>query len=162
VIVSTSNPGELVLDPFCGSGTTAAVAKKLGRRWIAIEQDEEYIQIAQARLDAVTPLPLDSLTFGGSRRGPRIPFGALLEHGLIQPGQTLTFGKRGVSEAVVLGNGHLRCNGQEGSIHAIGRLITGSPCNGWEHWYVMNSETGQRQVIDELRKQILAMSELDN
>jgi hypothetical protein len=75
---------------------------------------------------------------------------------LLQPGQELSFGAKGQSRALVLANGHLRWDGHEGSIHAIGRLITGSPCNGWEHWYFDDPQTGQRVVIDALRNIILA------
>jgi modification methylase len=155
VILASSNPGDVVLDPFFGSGTTGAVAKKLGRRWIGIERDPQYAQLALSRIEAIQPLPPDTLVFEDKRQGPRIPFGALIEQGLIQPGQVLSFGKKGESEAVVLANGHLRWNGQEGSIHQIGRLITGAPCNGWEHWSIADQVSGERVVIDRLRDIIL-------
>ncbi len=154
VILASSNPGDVVLDPFSGSGTTAAVAKKLGRHWIGIERDPEYVRVAQRRIEAVQPAPPESMVFEDRRQQPRIPFGALIERGLIQPGQALTFGKKSQAEAVVLANGHLRWNGQEGSIHAVGRLITGSPCNGWEHWYAIDAASGERVVIDTFRAQI--------
>ena len=94
VILSSSNPGDVVLDPFFGSGTTGAVAKRLHRRWIGIERDAGYIQVAQARIDAITPQPLDADVFDvrdKKRLRPRIAFATLLEQGLLQPGQTLWF-----------------------------------------------------------------------
>jgi len=154
VILSSSMPGDLILDPFSGSGTTAAVAKKLSRHWIGIERDTHYVRVARERAEAVTSVSPESLRFDDKRTRPRVPFGALIERGLIQPGQTLTFGKKGEQAAIVLANGHLRWDGQEGSIHAIGRSITGSPCNGWEHWYAIDA-AGARVVIDTLRAQIL-------
>ena len=156
VILAASNPGDAVLDPFFGSGTTGAVARKLGRHWIGVERDPDYVQLSRRRIEAVEPSPPDALTFRSKRQSPRVPFGALLERGLIRPGQVLGFGKKRQAEAVVLANGHLRWNDHEGSIHAIGRLITGSPCNGWEHWYVDGPSGGQSIVIDELRNIILA------
>lgn len=140
VILASSNPGDVVLDPFFGSGTTGAVAKKLRRAWIGIERDHAYIEVARARIDAVEPAPEDTLQFEHRRSRPRIPFGALLERGLLQPGQTLHFRgarRRASAEptATILGSGHIRCGDITGSIHAVGRALTGAPCNGWEHWY---------------------------
>ena len=91
VILSSTNPGDVVLDPFFGSGTTGAVAKVLGRHWIGIERDAEYIRIANDRLDAIQPAPEEALRFAEPRQQPRIPFGALLETGLLRPGQVLYF-----------------------------------------------------------------------
>jgi len=153
ILQSSSNPGDVVVDPFFGTGTTGAVAKRLRRHWIGIERDEEYVKVARKRISAIVPQTNEQLVLNEKRHDIRIPFGALLERGLIQPGQTLTFGKKGEQSAVVLANGHLRWNGQEGSIHAIGRLITGSPCNGWEHWHTTN-DAGQRVAIDFFRAQI--------
>ncbi len=154
VILSSSNPGDVVLDPFFGSGTTGAVAKKLGRHWIGIELDPTYIEVAQARIDAIQPALLaeSALTFEDKRKRPRIPFGALLERGLLQPGQTLYFRKQREVMAIVLANGHLQHNGITGSIHEVGRAIQNAPCNGWEHWYYSDAETGDMVVIDRLRE----------
>jgi site-specific DNA-methyltransferase (adenine-specific) len=153
VIQSSSNPGDVVLDPFFGSGTTGAVAKKLHRRWIGIERDPDYVQVAQARIDAIQPANLSDevFVFEDRRSRPRIPFGQLVERGLIRPGQTLYFGRAGDHTATVLANGHLRCDGMTGSIHQVGKAIQGGPCNGWDHWYVEDPETGERVVIDALR-----------
>jgi site-specific DNA-methyltransferase (adenine-specific) len=151
VILASSNPGDVVLDPFFGTGTTGAVAKRLHRRWIGIERDPEYIRIARERIDTMDPAPPNAVRLPDPRREPRIPFGTLLEHGLLQPGQELTFGKTGEVRATVLANGQLRANGVTGSIHQVGRAIAGAPCNGWEHWYYIDRETGERRPIDELR-----------
>src|SRR5574341_72165 len=156
VILSSSKPGDVVLDPFFGTGTTGAVAKKLGRRWIGIELEESYIRVAQERIDATQlPLMTEALIADADRPPPRIPFGRLLERGLLQPGQTLYFGKGDDHPAVVLANGHLRYHDEEGSIHAIGRKIAGGPCNGWEHWQAVDPASGQRVVIGELREVII-------
>ncbi len=157
VILSSSNPGDVVLDPFFGTGTTGAVAKKLRRHWIGIERDPAYVQVAQARIDAITPLPYaaDVFTFEDRRKRERIPFGALLENGLLQPGQTLYFGKIGEVAATVAADGSLLYNGQRGSIHKIGAIIKNAPsCNGWTHWYYRDPETGAREVIDTLRERL--------
>ncbi len=154
VILSSSNPGDVVLDPFFGSGTTGAVAKKLNRHWIGIEQDSGYIAVAQERIDSIQPtlLPVEAISMGGGRAGPRIPFGALLEHGLLRPGQELYFGAQGGIVATVLPDGRLRCGEMAGSIHQVGREIQKAPCNGWEHWYYVDPDSGARVVIDRLRE----------
>ncbi len=161
VILSSSKPGDVVLDPFFGTGTTGAVARKLHRHWIGIERDPGYIQIARARIEAVEPAAISDadlrLEYGrGSRR---VPFGTLLEQGLIQPGQLLYFGEQGDLSAVVLANGHLVYQDRVGSIHQIARQIRQAPCNGWTHWYYLDGTTGERLVIDRLRQRVREMWE---
>jgi modification methylase len=156
VIQSSSNPGDLVLDPFFGTGTTGAVAKKLHRHWLGIERDEAYVRIAGERLAAIQPEEYhpETYSFPSKRERPRIPFGALLEQGLLQPGQKLYFGRRGSISATILANGHIKQNGLTGSIHQVGKAIKQAPCNGWEHWYYLDQRTGQRVVIDALRDRV--------
>jgi DNA modification methylase len=159
VILATSKPGDVVLDPFFGTGTTGAVAKKLRRRWIGIERDPGYVALARERLETVQPdmFAEDQLFALEDRRAlPRIPFGTLLESGLLQPGQTLYFGKTGGVTATVLASGQLKHNGTTGSIHAVGRAIQNAPCNGWEHWYYEDEQTGERLAINVLRERIRA------
>ena len=152
VILASSNPGDVVLDPFFGSGTTGAVAKKLGRNWIGIERDKKYIRVAQKRIDAVQRADEESIHIE-KRNQIRVPFGALLENGLLQPGQTLYFVKDGV-QAKVLSNGHLRCGNMTGSIHGVAKALMGNaPANGWDLWFY-EDENGNRKVIDELREKI--------
>jgi DNA modification methylase len=160
IILSSSNAGDVVLDPFFGTGTTGAMAKNLNRHWIGIEREAGYVKIAQARLDSL-PAPAfadEVYQIPDKRSLPRLPFGALLERGLLQPGQKLYFGRKGKLAATVLANGQLKYRGEVGSIHAIGRLIQDAPCNGWEHWYYENEATGRREPIDKLRAQIRAES----
>jgi site-specific DNA-methyltransferase (adenine-specific) len=153
LILASSNPGDVVLDPFIGSGTTGAVAKMLGRQWIGIEQDKEYVRIARNRITKVKPAPAETLEFDNPRQYQRIPFGALLEHGLLKPGQTLFFGLQGDVSATVLADGHLQCGKLTGSIHQVGRALQNAPCNGWEHWYYVDQQ-GKRVVINELRQRM--------
>ncbi len=157
VILASSQPGDVVLDPFFGSGTTGAVAKKLHRRWIGIEREPAYIQAAQQRIDAILPAPLEAATFDvrdQKRLQPRIPFGSLLEQGLLAPGQTLYFRMNRQQTARIKADGSLRLtdDGFEGSIHQAGKhLMAGSPCNGWEHWHFAAGD-GSLHPIDELRQ----------
>jgi DNA modification methylase len=162
VILSSTRPGDVVLDPFFGSGTTGAVAKALGRHWIGIERDAEYIRIAKERLDATQPAPEEALHFAEPRQQRRIPFGALLEAGLLLPGQTLYFDAKDDTSAIVLANGYVRWDAMTGSIHQIARLLTGAPCNGWEHWYYVDERTGQRAPLDTLRKLLRSRLEEKN
>jgi len=162
VILSSSNPGDVVLDPFFGTGTTGAVAKKLHRHWIGIEREENYVRLAQERLDAIEPPPFaeEVFVFKSKRDRPRISFSSLLERGLLQPGQKLYLGKKGETSATILANGHLRVHGYTGSIHQVGKALHNGPCNGWEHWHYLDETTGERIAIDELRERIYAEKEV--
>jgi modification methylase len=155
VILASSRPDDLVLDPFCGSGTTGAVAKRLGRRFIGIERESTYADAAQARIAAVAPLPAPTLaSFMTAREAPRVPFAALIERGLIAPGARLRDAKRKV-EALVRADGAIALGDAVGSIHRIGALAQGlDACNGWAFWYL---ETNKGLVsIDALRAEIRA------
>jgi len=154
VLLSTSRPGDVVLDPFFGTGTTGAVAKRLGRHFIGIEREEAYIEAAQARIDAVRPSEAATLkVIEGKRALPRIPFGNLIDAGLITAGQTLTDAKRRF-RATVRADGSLSCDHEgstlEGSIHKVGALVQGQEaCNGWTFWHMDDGKT--LTLIDDLR-----------
>jgi site-specific DNA-methyltransferase (adenine-specific) len=152
ILMASSNPGDVVLDPFFGTGTTGAVAKKLGRHWIGIERDKKYIRIAQKRVDNLQRADEESLDVA-KRKQTRVPFGALLEVGLLKPGQVLYFAKNG-AKAKVLSNGHLRCGEITGSIHGVAKvLMENAPANGWDLWFYRD-ERGKKKVIDELRERL--------
>ena len=152
IIMASSNVGDVVLDPFFGTGTTGAVAKKLGRNWIGIERDKKYIKVAQKRIGAVQRTDEDAINVE-KRKQARVPFGALLENGLLKPGQTLYFAKDGI-RAKILSNGHIRCRNITGSIHGVARSLMGdAPANGWDVWFYKD-ESGKKIVIDELREKI--------
>ncbi len=155
VILSSSNPGDVVLDPFLGSGTTGVVAKRLHRHWIGIEREPSYIEVARARIAAVEPETFEKPVFDvrdKRRLAPRVAFSRLLEAGYLQPGQTLYFRARQEAAARVQPDGKLRlADGFEGSIHQAGkRLMDGGPCNGWQHWF-FRDESGALHPIDVLR-----------
>jgi DNA modification methylase len=152
IIMASSNPGDVILDPFFGSGTTGAVAKKLGRSWIGIERDKKYIKVAQKRIDAVEKAQQDTIQVE-KRKQVRIPFGALLENGLLKPGQVLYFARNG-PPAKILSNGHLRCGKVTGSIHGVAKSLMGdAPVNGWDAWFYKD-ESGEKKAIDELREEL--------
>jgi site-specific DNA-methyltransferase (adenine-specific) len=159
-ILAASKPGDVVLDPFFGTGTTGAVAKALHRRWIGVEREPRYVKLARERIDAVqAPMFSDDVyVFDAQQRQPRIPFGTLVEHGLLQPGQTLYFARQRDVTAIVLANGQVKHNGTTGSIHAVGRAIQNAPCNGWEHWYYHDDASGQLRPINDLRAIVRAQA----
>jgi len=155
VILSSSRPDDLVLDPFCGSGTTGAVAKRLGRRFIGMERERSYATAAEKRIAAVEPLPAPSLApFMTAREAPRVPFAALIERGLVSAGAQLTDAKRR-HKALVRADGAVAFGEKVGSIHRIGALAQGlEACNGWAFWHV---ETPNGLIsIDALRAEIRA------
>jgi modification methylase len=158
-ILAASRPGDLVLDPFCGTGTTGAVAKRLGRRFIGIERDGSYAKAALARIAEISALPEESVAiFVTAREAPRVPFAALVERGMVSPGAILTDGKRRVT-AVVRADGAISHSGSVGSIHRMGAAAQGlDACNGWTYWHI---ETAKGlKPIDVLRAQFRAqMSE---
>src|SRR6476660_1560600 len=153
VILASSRPDDLVLDPFCGSGTTGAVAKRLGRRFIGIERERAYAAAALARIAAVAPLPARAIApFMTAREAPRVPFAALIERGLIVPGARLCDAKRKI-EALVRADGAVALGEKVGSIHRIGALAQGlEACNGWAFWHVQTS--AGLVSIDALRAEI--------
>ncbi len=162
VILAASQPGDIVLDPFMGSGTTGAVAKKLHRQWIGIEQEEKYIAYARQRIDAIQPEAFDREAFevrSPKKTAPRVAFSALVENGYIQPGATLYFQKDVTRTARVKPDAKLiTADGFEGSIHQAGRhFMKGNPCNGWEHWFLR--ENGKMLPLDSLRQKLNANNE---
>jgi modification methylase len=156
VLLASTNPGEVVLDPFFGTGTTGVVAKKLRRHYIGIERDPGYVKIAQERIAAVKPAPAGAVTLPERRGRPRVPFGALLEAGLLQPGQRLIFVKDESIAAVILANGQIQSNGLTGSIHAVAKsLLNGASVNGWDMW--LFDENGHKAAINGLRQKIQSL-----
>ena len=151
VLLASSKPGDVVLDPFFGTGTTGAVAKRLGRRFIGIEREAAYAKAAEERLSGIEPAPSAALqVVKGKRAEPRVPFGTLLEAGLLKPGAVLQDSKAR-HQAVVRADGTLEYGGQSGSIHKIGALVQGlEACNGWTFWYFEGDDG--HQPIDALRK----------
>lgn len=152
VLQASTNPGDVVLDPFFGTGTTGAVASQLHRRWIGIEKNKKYIRAAQKRIEDVAPLLMEDIIFSTRARnqGFKLPFGNLLTLGLIKPGDKLYLSKTGKT-ATVLSDGHILSGDYRGSIHEVGSSLLGARCNGWAHWEYMD-ENGKRQKIDALRQ----------
>jgi len=155
VIMSASKPGDLVLDPFFGSGTTGAVAKRLGRDYIGLERDATYAKAARARIKAVEPLPADAVALPTSKRAePRVAFASVVEAGLLAPGVALVDEKRR-HRALVRVDGSLALGPAVGSIHKIGALAQGLPaCNGWTFWGF--ERDGAWVCIDTLRADMRA------
>ena len=156
VILSSTKPGDIVLDPFFGSGTTGAVAKRLDRHWIGIEEEAGYIAIAEQRIGSVVIDPEISEAFDNitKEREIRIPFINLIQSGCLKEGQVLYLGQDGYRQATILANGQIKSGDITGSIHKVGREILSAPCNGWMAWYYIDDETGIRAPINVLRKNI--------
>ena len=151
ILLATTRPGDLVLDPFSGTGTTAAAAKSLGRDYIGIEADSGYARLSRSRLKSVTPLePADLETVKGARSAPRVPFGALLENGFLKPGDRLfSRGRRHAARIRV--DGSLTTGEATGSIHRVGAQLMQAPaCNGWTFWHY--EDKGKLAPIDLLRR----------
>ena len=155
VLLAASNPGDLVLDPFFGSGTTGAVARRLRRSFIGLERDPRYAAAAHERIEAVVPLDLEAVaTIPTRRSAPRVAFASVVEAGLIAPGERLVDAK-GRHRAVTRADGALTLGPAVGSIHKIGALAQGLPaCNGWTFWHV--ERAGSLVCIDDFRETIRA------
>ncbi len=152
VLLAASRPGDTVLDPFFGTGTTGAVARRLGRHLLGIERDSTYAAAARARVAAVRPLSARDLKTAQPRRAqPRVPFGILVENGYIEPGEILTDPHQR-HQARVRADGTIATASTAGSIHKIGALVQGlDACNGWTFWHVRRN--GRLVPIDLLRQQ---------
>lgn len=155
VLLASSNPGDVVLDPFFGTGTTGAVARRLGRHFIGIERETAYAAAAEARIAAVVPIdPAAYATAPAKRTEPRIPFLSVIEAGYVRPGERLTDAK-GRHAVTVRADGTLALGAIVGSIHKIGALAQGLPaCNGWTFWHA--ERNGKRVPIDDFRAALRA------
>ena len=150
ILIASTKPGDTVLDPFFGTGTTGAVAKRLGRKFIGIERDVDYARAATERIEKVRPLGLDAIeTLPSKRSEPRIPFGQILELRILEPGQKL-FDVRREVRAEVRADGTLAYAGHQASIHRLGAIVQGkAACNGWTFWHF--EAEGKLKPIDLLR-----------
>ncbi len=155
VLLAATRPGDVVLDPFFGTGTTGAAARRLGRRYIGVERDGTYADLAEKRIAAVIPANPEDLTVMGSRKAePKVPFGALVEAGLLHPGDRL-YCPKGEREARVRADGSLVSGALTGSIHKLGALLENAPaCNGWTYWR-FKTDQGFKP-IDALRAEVRA------
>ncbi len=153
ILLATSNVGDLILDPFFGSGTTGAVAKKLQRNYIGLEREPFYIEVATQRIAAVEPLPLDLLDYKIEKKKPKVPFGCLIEKNYVQVGETL-YSKNQQHQAVVAADASLvagKNNETVGSIHKVSAtLMSKENNNGWTFWYVFRQN--EWVSIDTLRE----------
>jgi modification methylase len=154
VLLACTNKGDVVLDPFFGTGTTGAVARRLGRNWIGIEREKRYVKVARERIESTLELDESAMkTMASKRTAPKVPFGTLVETGWIAPGTLLTDVKARW-QARVCADGSIEREGEQGSIHRIGAVAQGAPsCNGWTFWHM--EWEGAPQPLDALRQRYL-------
>ena len=155
IILATTKNDDCVFDPFLGTGTTAAVAKKLGRKYYGIEKDKKYYSAAKKRIEEIKPFKDEYLdTIQNNKSKPRIPFGSLIEMGILEPGMTI-FDPKKKYNARIMADGSIKCKENEGSIHKVAAKILGAEsCNGWTYWHY-NLE-GSMRPIDELRQKLFS------
>ncbi len=155
ILLATSNKNDLILDPFLGSGTTATVAKKLGRNYFGIEKEKNYFKAAEQRIKTAKPIEDDLLdTLKNNRSKPRIPFGSLVELGIIKPGTNIFDNKKKIT-ARIMADGSIKHNQAEGSIHKVAATILGAEsCNGWTFWHC--DINGRTYPIDYLRQRLIS------
>ena len=155
ILLACTKPGDVVLDPFFGTGTTGAVARRLGRRWIGIERERADVEVARDRIASTLPLDESAMrTVPDKRAAPRVAFGLLVESGLVPPGSMVTDYKRRW-QAQVLADGSLECGIHAGSIHQVGAKLQGAPsCNGWTFWHL--ADGGKLVALDALRQKHLS------
>ena len=151
-LMAATKPGDVILDPFFGTGTTGAVARRLGRQFIGIERDPTYAALARKRIAEIAPLAAEDVTPKPSKRSePRIPFGVLVEAGLLRPGAVLS-DPSGRHLARVRADGTLSSSNalgeHRGSIHKVGATVQGAPaCNGWTYWHIEVEGARRRSTI---------------
>ena len=154
ILLACTKPGDIVLDPFFGTGTTGAVARRLGRRWIGIEREPSYVKVAHERIASTLPLDESAMQTVADKRGqPRVAFGLLVESGMVPAGTLLTDSKRRW-QANVRADGSIACGPHSGSIHKVGAALQGAPsCNGWSFWHLDGG--GMLEPIDAMRQRHL-------
>ena len=157
ILLACTKPGDVVLDPFFGTGTTGAVARRLGRRWIGIEREPAYVKVARERIASTLPLDESAMrTVPDKREQPRVAFGVLVESGLVPPGSRLVDTKKRWT-AAVRADGSIACEVYAGSIHKVGAALQGAPsCNGWTFWHI--DQGGILEPLDAVRQRHLAAS----
>ena len=155
IILATTNKGDLICDPFLGTGTSAVVAKKLGRKFFGIEKDKKYFSAANNRINSTKIIEDNYLdTIQNNKSKPRIPFGSLVEMGIIKPGSVL-FDQKKKYNAKIMADGSLKHKGNEGSIHRVAAKIMGTESyNGWTYWYC--NIKGNSVSIDNLRQRLIS------
>lgn len=160
LLLATTKPGDVVLDPFFGTGTTGAVAKRLGREWIGCEREDKYIEVAQQRIADALPLDESSLkTMQAPKAAQRVAFGVLVENGYLKPGMTLS-NKKGLNKVKVRADGSLEGEKGTASIHKMGALVQDAPsCNGWTYWHFL-ADDGAMTDIDSLRQKYILATEV--
>ncbi len=151
VMLATTRKGDVVLDPFFGTGTTGAVAKRLGREWIGCERESAYREAALERIELALPLDESAIaTMQSAKSAPRVAFGTLVETGWIAPGSEVTDKKRKL-RATVRTDGSLVAGADSGSIHGLGAKLQGAPsCNGWSFWHIEHE--GELKPVDAVRQ----------
>jgi site-specific DNA-methyltransferase (adenine-specific)/modification methylase len=155
IILATTNKGDTIFDPFLGTGTTAVVAKKLGRKYFGIERDKKYFKAASERIKRAKIIEEDYLdTIENNKSKPRIPFGSLVELGILKPG-TVLFDPKKKFNAKIMVDGSIKCKESEGSIHKVAAKIMGAESfNGWTYWHC--DINGSAVVIDSLRQKFIS------
>jgi len=157
ILLASTNKGDFVFDPFLGTGTTAAVAKKLGRNYFGIENEKKYFKTAKQRLEKTIKMEDHYLdTIKNNKSKPRIPFGSLVELGIVKPGMSVFDYKKKVN-AKIMADGSIKYQNSEGSIHKVAAKIIGAEsCNGWTYWHYNNN--GSMLPIDDLRQRLISKS----
>ena len=158
IILATTNKGDKIFDPFLGTGTSAVVSKKLGRKYYGIERDKKYFIAAKERVNKTKKISDEYLDTIGNKSKPRIPFGSLIELGIIKPGTSLFDQKKKIN-AKIMADGSIKYKDTEGSIHKIAAKIMGAESyNGWTYWYY--DLNGSSVLIDSLRQKFIATKQI--
>ena len=155
ILLASTNKGDFVFDPFLGTGTTAVVAKKLGRNYFGVEKEKKYFQTSKQRLEKTIKIEDHYLdTIKSNKSKPRIPFGSLVELGIVKPGMSVFDQKKKVN-AKIMADGSIKYQNSEGSIHKVAAKIIGAEsCNGWTYWHY--NKNGSILPIDHLRQRLIS------
>ena len=155
ILLASTNKGDFVFDPFLGTGTTAVVAKKLGRNYFGVEKEKKYFQTSKQRLEKTIKIEDHYLdTIKNNKSKPRVPFGSLVELGIVKPGMSVFDQKKKVN-AKIMADGSIKYQNSEGSIHKVAAKIIGAEsCNGWTYWHY--NKNGSILPIDHLRQRLIS------
>jgi len=148
IILSSTKSNDIVLDPFFGSGTTGAVAKRLGRNYIGFEKEQKYIEVAKQRIKNVIVEDTDLHNLVLEQKPPRVSVAELIKVGYLKIGENI-YNKKGDCIGTLTKKGYVDDGSEILSIHKMSaKHLNLVNHNGWDYFFYQDDEL---KSINDLR-----------